>query len=405
MLNSKVTKFSIRIVHLWILALVILFSACMNYDWHSSGLIWYGALGFLFIAYCCNFKGQIRIRNFSFLAWLLSFIALGAVSILWCLSVKWWLDVLKTLVINFAVLLLIQCSIDFDFSIDTILECYFIATLVNAFYLITTVDLAQFGKVQLGVNMIEGWNGNGIGFMMAQGALIGWYLFPKINGKLQKCIYLGGVLLFAFLTVYTGSRTAFIVLVAELLLYYTLSHPTKLVRNIFLSVVAVVAAFYLVMNVEGLYNVLGSRLEGLIALFSGEGKVDTSASIRDVFIENGKRWFLEEPILGYGLNNYKVLNGPATGRTVYAHNTFIEMAVNLGVVGLVWYYSAYVYLIQKLLKGLKNNQFNVFLLSALIASILSQYGTVSYYGFYQNFLLLMCFTAVSKAKKRTVNRV
>ena len=203
----------------------------------------------------------------------------------------------------------------------------------------------------------------------------------------------------AVVTMYTGSRTAFVALIASGILYFWFRHPTKMVRNILVTALIVVVAFYLIMNIPAFYNVLGSRFEGLFALFSGSGKVDSSADIRDTFIENGKIWFLENPILGYGVNNYKMLNGPATGRFTYAHNNFIELAVDLGVVGLVWYYSVYVYVIFKLLKMMKRNPVSVYLLSALVASLISHYGTVSYYDFYQNFLLMLCFYVVGFKKK------
>ena len=118
----------------------------------------------------------------------------------------------------------------------------------------------------------------------------------------------------------------------------------------------------------------------------------------DLVDENGKRWFSESPILGYGMNNYKVMNLPATGRYTYAHNNFIEIAVDLGVIGFALYYFVYAYLAVRLLKRIKEDRLYVFLLSALIASLLSHYGDVAYYDFYQNFLLLICFYAANKTK-------
>ena len=177
-------------------------------------------------------------------------------------------------------------------------------------------------------------------------------------------------------------------------MYFWLNHPTKMVRNIIVTALILYVVMYIVMNVEGFYKVLGSRLEGLFALFSGDGKVDGSANIRNVFINNGKKWFMEQPILGYGVNNYKEINRVAVGRFTYAHNNFIEVAVDLGVVGLIWYYMAYVYLGWKMFNKLNDNTLNVFLLSWLLSSLISHYGNVCYYDFSQNFMLMLCFYAV-----------
>ena len=46
--------------------------------------------------------------------------------------------------------------------------------------------------------------------------------------------------------------------------------------------------------------------------------------------------------------------------------------------------------------GIKKDKINKLLLASLIASLISQYGTVSYYGFYQNFLLFLCFVHSAK---------
>lgn len=397
-INKQKNSFSFSKV-LWMFALTLFFAISMNYDWRNRYLFWYGSLALVFVAYFLVFNKRIVLKNFSFECWLLSFMALGVISLSWSLSADTGMVVIKTLVVCFAVLFLIHSSLNCGFEVDAALRCYFVATLVNVVYIASMIDLTSLGEVQLGDNLIEGWNGNGIGFMMAQGVLIGCYLFKQAQQKLKKIVLLIFAILLAILTMYTGSRTAFIMLAAELILFFWLSHPTKMMRNIIVTVLVLGGALYLAMNVESFYNVLGSRLEGLFAFFGGEGEVDTSTSIRDTFIENGKKWFLEDPIVGYGINNYKVLNQSATGRFTYAHNNFIEMAVNLGVVGLVWYYSVFLYLIIRLLKLFRNNSLNIFLLSALVASFISQYGSVSYYGFYLNFLLLLCFWGVNHMGK------
>ena len=397
-INEKPNGFFIKNV-LWPLVLTLFFTINANYDLRNISVLWYGTLALILAIYLVAFGGRFSLSGLSYEGWMLSFMALGVLSMLWCSSTVVVIDIIKILIVLLFVLLLVHFSLNFGFSIELLLVAYFISVLINSLYIVTMVDLEALGEVQLGTNMLEGWNGNGIGFMTAQGVLTGCYLLKKTNNKLGKILILVCMIALAILTMYTGSRTAFIMLVAELILFFWLSYPKRMVRNILVTALLIVGSLYLVMSVESFYNVLGSRLEGLFALFTGEGKVDSSSDIRDTFIENGKKWFAERPAIGYGLNNYKVFNREATGRFTYSHNTFIDIAVGLGVVGLIWYYSVYVYLLARLLRVFKNNPLNIFLLSALIASFISQYGTVSYYGFYQNFLLLLCFFAVNHSEK------
>ncbi len=382
----------------WVIALTLFFAVSLNYDWRASYIAWYGSLVLLVCAYIVVFNGKSQANNYNFFMWFFSFVCLGVLSCGWALSPERSLDVIKSFAVYAIVLFLIQLSLNKSFSINIILRCYIIATVINAIYVIIKIDLTQIGELQIGKDLIEGWNGNGIGFMAVQGALMAFYLLGEVKNKAEKFFCAISVVFLSFLTVYTGSRTAFIMFLAGLILFFWLKQPKKIMRNVFVTLIVLIVVFYLIMSVESLYKVLGSRIEGLIAMFKGESNVDSSAALRDTYIENGKRWFIQNPILGYGLNNYKMLNVQATGRFTYSHNTYIELAVNLGIIGLVLYYSVYIYLIIALVKTFKKSKLNLFLLVALLASLVSQFGTVSYYGLYQNFLLLLCFFAINKVK-------
>ena len=406
MLSGKIkleTESSIRMKFLWVIAITLFFVVNMNYVFKTSSIIWYGTLLLLVAAYVLSFNGRIMFSNLSFFKWAISFLIFGCVSMLWCLSESFAFDVIKSQIINIVALFLILFSLNYGFKFSTLLKCYFVATLFNAVYILLTIDVSQLGEVQVGTNLIEGWNGNGIGFMATQGAIIGVYLFRETTFKFEKLIITLGIIFLAFLSAYTGSRTAFIVLILGFIVYYWMCNPKKAVKNVILTALVVFCALYVIMNVEGFYNVLGKRFEGLFSLFTGKGEADTSSMLRDKFIENGKKWFLDKPLFGYGLNNYKVLNLRATGEMTYAHNNFIEIAVDLGIVGLIWYYAPFLVLAVKLLLSYKKGNINIYLFVSLIISVVSHYGTVSYYGFYQNFILLLCFYVVDKMKEKQID--
>jgi len=69
---------------------------------------------------------------------------------------------------------------------------------------------------------------------------------------------------------------------------------------------------------------------------------------RDVFFMDGIRYFIKSPIWGHGINNYRILNGQDTGIYTYSHNTFIELLVGVGPLGIILFYSLF-YMLGKML--------------------------------------------------------
>ena len=383
----------------WMISLTLFFAVSMNNDWNGKRILWYGSIALLALTYIIVYRGKALLRNWDFTAWFASFLALCIFSITWSLSPSDAFEVIKTMIVLLAVFLILQFSINYGFSVNKVLICLFAAIVIDLIYVIFAIDLSALGEVQLGKELIDGWNGNQIGFMAGEGLLLGVYLCSKIKNKVGKIPMIGLLIFCAYITVYTGSRTAFIMTISGVIIYICINRPQKIVRNILIIALLLLGSFYIMMNVASIYNILGSRFEGLFALFGAGGEVDGSAETRDEFIKNGISWFLEEPFIGYGINNYRILNSMEMGRLTYAHNNFVEIAVGLGVVGLVLYYSVYVLLIIRMSKKIKNNPLIVFLLSLLLASLISQYGSVSYYSLYQNLLIFLCFASINSVDK------
>ena len=74
-----------------------------------------------------------------------------------------------------------------------------------------------------------------------------------------------------------------------------------------------------------------------------------------------------------------ILFGAVYGVHTYSHNNYIEIMVNLGMMGFILYYSYYIFLIRKLwLK--KNNASNLrnFFLAFMISLFVFELGAVTY---------------------------
>ena len=66
-------------------------------------------------------------------------------------------------------------------------------------------------------------------------------------------------------------------------------------------------------------------------------RTDESVAIRQNLVEVGLDLFKEHPVLGHGLGAF----GRVSGYGMFAHNNYVEVAINGGIVGLLLYYAVH----------------------------------------------------------------
>jgi hypothetical protein len=145
-----------------------------------------------------------------------------------------------------------------------------------------------------------------------------------------------------------------------------------LIKGIFI----IVGFFIIVMKIDFFYNILGMRLEKMVYAFLDIGG-DSSTIDRLYLIQEGTRLFSANPILGYGLDNFRYLS--VMGK--YAHNNYIELACDLGLIGAAIYYSFIVFLIIKAAKKVFRNDSDteeeIYVDSTYLKSIVDEYLQLS----------------------------
>jgi transposase InsO family protein len=189
-----------------------------------------------------------------------------------------------------------------------------------------------------------------------------------------------------YITALTGGRkyllVPFIFFLLLLILKNWTTNKLRLVIYLFLYLLVVLFAVWAVINIPALYYSVGVRFEGLMSFFEGNlANPDASTAVRYMMIDNGWHWFLRQPILGYGLNSFAFMFSPIL-YDVYAHNNYIELLVDLGILGFLAYYSFYVYITAKLIRiqhdstGLRS-----FFLAYMLALPIFEVGAVTYQYF------------------------
>ena len=222
------------------------------------------------------------------------------------------------------------------------------------------------------------WNANDIGLKMAIGYAICAYYYLK--NKKNSVLLFPLALVLLVVAFFSGSRKVlFIIILFTAFLMVARSKGTKKVLFFFLATAFVFGSYWAIMNVPILYEIIGVRIELLVAGLTG-GDGGSSLEKRSFMVLSGLEWFLNRPWLGYGIDSFRALFGNLTGWEVYAHNNFIELLVDTGIVGLLLYYSLTAYIIKRLWKPALHDKelLALVLLIYTIISTIMDYAMVSY---------------------------
>lgn len=238
----------------------------------------------------------------------------------------------------------------------------------------------------------HGWNANALAMQSVVSCfLILNYICQKKGNALFKVAVLPFLFFFILLT---GSKTAFFLLFGSMMLASFLRSHKKLF-TLTIIVFFLLLLFFLIFHVPFLYEIIGERLE---IMFNGLTTFDIEAgtssngsasdNIRMYMLVQGWMWFMESPILGHGIGNFQELFGEINGgKELYAHNNYMELMVDTGIVGTLLYYWLYVIIIWRSLK--KHSRFFLSIASFMIVLMIAEFGHVSYLVFCVQFLLCL----------------
>lgn len=293
-------------------------------------------------------------------------------------------------------------------NLNKILIIFIIASLILAAYVVIHMGEFVVG-VRLGAGMDDvdehgrtTFNGNSVAEMLCYAIFAGWVLFiGKGKHWLFSILFLVSCIPLMFVILMSGSRQALLTLAFPLIYYAFFGSKHKFLW-ILVGTGFLVLGYYLIMNVEILYSTIGTRTEELINILTGNdvGNEDTS---RFELIEFGYNQFWEHPILGVGINNFRVLSNqvPAfSGMDFYAHNNYIELLVDVGIIGFAFYYWGYIYLFIHLRKikriTHKEDKLYSWGVVILLLRLVLDLAQVSYYSFVSCMMLCICFYVVYK---------
>lgn len=224
---------------------------------------------------------------------------------------------------------------------------FYIASIVLSIYMINSADWSNIVNTStryantIRVTLNANQHVNLTSYNLVIGFMLGIF-FMRISifewSFIKKVLFIIGEVLIVFAIFLSGSRKVLIPIAIMIIAQFW---DKKRAGGIIIGTAVVVMSAYLIMKVPVLYQILGSRLEGIFS-----GVADASSQERVLLIKDSFRVYLNNPVLGVGINQY--LHYSIAG--LYAHNNYLEILANFGTIGFFVYYSIIIYSISRLCK-------------------------------------------------------
>ena len=284
-------------------------------------------------------------------------------------------------------------------AFQSIAVMYTIASTALMFLLFVTGNLSSLNGIRLGEELV-GNNANVFARMMMTALMYELWLlvYEPMTTRLKVLLVLcmGANVVGLFLS---GGRT-FIVVPVIFLYILLLFKKDRHGRGAFfgytcLIVVIAVLLWNLMMRVPIFYEMIGSRMEGLLHVLTGEGTVDASTVIRDRMKPLALKGWLQSPLFGHGFDSFKYYNLDVLGRIYYSHCNFTELLYNGGILYFGVYYWFYYDLVKRAIKQKKiPTAYRAFAAAAVVSLLALDYGSVSYFATPTIIMLMMADSAL-----------
>ena len=250
-------------------------------------------------------------------------------------------------------------------------------------------------------------NANVLAILCVCGFVLSLYFKNTKTISMLSCCFRG---LFYIATIMlTGSRKGIIMIVVAIVIISVLGGKRKIIKGIIVGAVTFTILYWLIMNVDFLYNIIGVRVENLITLLTVGKANEGSLKSRQKLLEIGIKYIKEKPWTGYGLDCYKLISGFGSGGVVngvevgyYSHNNYIELLFGTGIIGLILYYIPILFVFKKMIQTLKKNACIVYLAAFFVSKLAVEYAYVSYYSRIDAYVVAVIVGCIVLAEKQNV---
>lgn len=341
-----------------------------------------------------GWKVNIAIEPFHLCTML--FLLYGFASCLWAFDATYTIDRMTTVAQTLICMYFVYTYYRDDKDSSRLLDCVMWAGYIVTIYAIYYYGLDTIKSLIAAGDRIDNefTNVNEIGMMAAYSLII---TFSKIVNK-----HFSGSLIFSLpallMVIVSGSRKAFIILLFGVFFVYLTwsvsqsSNPIETLFKFFLVCSIGAIAIIIIWSIPA-FNPVTERLLQTLNQFTGNGETDVSTIRRLQFIEIGLQQFIETPILGIGIGNSLFI----IGRNTYLHSNYIEILACGGILGILTFYSSYLYCLKELIHGMKKyNEITTLCVTVFILQLVMDFMQVSYFS-KDTFFYFMIFFLQAKS--------
>ena len=334
-----------------------------------------------------HFKLSLVAKNYIF------FVVFALISYVWAVSTERYEAVLYELLTGLILIIIVDLNTNNQKNVVEYIKAFLFAVFFMSSVLLIRCNF-DFMSLRNNGTQIIGLDKNYFSIIIVFAVIISYCFYRTSKNKL----YLVCLPFYILVIVGSGSRKALLSIALGIGVMYVYAYRDnikKLLRFIVLfTVLMIVLLIFIRSRFADLYNRV---INGIAVFFLDTSSVyDTSASIRTLLIERGLDLFFSNPVLGVGMNNFSFFSGDINvyGGYMYAHNNYIEILADFGIIGFVIFYSMYCifFYINKKHNKIFSDKTDLTVampFSIVILLLINDIASVSYY--LKNYILLLLF--------------
>ncbi|MBQ4602692.1 MAG: O-antigen ligase family protein [Clostridia bacterium] len=349
---------------------VLAYSERLNF---ISDIFFLGAIAFSLLNFIIT-KDGFKF-DYSFFS-LLLFVMYAMLTTFWALSDTGVTGFISTLVQLFGFYLMIRINIQDEKDLRVVLWAIYVGTVIMCLYTVSYYGVGEIiSRISVGGRIGQEINqSNGMGIYCTVLNILSLYYI--MMEKKYWCLI--SLVLSSFVMLGAGSRKSFLLMGVALLLLFMFKSKNGIALRFMAIAAVLIVAIYLVLEfADRESNYFLFRIAQVFEIFQDDAGTlrDDSLLTRSGMIQYGLELWSDNPVFGYGPEQYEYFYSLLHGVRRPPHSTFIQVLVGYGSIGFVLFYGIYGFVYTKLIPMLKNQRkYSILMLTLSVVFLINDIG-------------------------------